>query len=152
MPRAAVLMIAAFAAFPSSAWGQDSGPVLAGPYGATSLSEGLRVYHFRVGARVALPFRGRLEFYPGLEADGDRGFSQAFLEMRVRPLSDHGIASVWYLGGGLALASQTWRSSLLTGAQLPSGRLRPFIELHVFNFDGGNGSADLHMGLAVPIS
>ncbi len=151
MRPTAALLIVALGAIASSVEAQSAPPPSwAAGYGTTSLNEWPHLYHGRLGARAAFPFRGSWDFYPGIEIDPDVGFSQAFFDLRVTPFGRRELGSFWYLGGGLALASQSVRTSLLTGLQWPTGSLRPFAEFHLFN--GVNGSADLQVGVAVRIS
>lgn len=145
------VLILAFATIAPTAVAQDAPPrSWAAGFGTASLNRWPHLSHGRLGARATLPLRGRWDFYPGLEIEPELGLSQAFFDVRVTPFGRGGVASFWYLGGGLALRSQGARSSLLTGVQWPAGRIRPFAEFHLFN--GVNGSADVQLGFAVPIS
>jgi len=117
----------------------------------TSLTDGLRELRPRFGARVAIPVRRWLQFYPGLELEPGLALSQAFLDVRITPLAARGPWSSWYVGGGVALTTYGVRQSLVTGAQWPRGPVRPFFEVQLLHrFD--NGSLDMHLGLAVPLS
>ncbi len=67
----------------TSAHGQTAPPRFwTAPYGAASLNDWPTPSHGRLGVRVALPFLGRLTFYPGLEIEPELAFSQAFLDLR----------------------------------------------------------------------
>jgi len=136
----------------TSAHGQTAPPRFwTAPYGAASLNDWPTPSHGRLGVRVALPFLGRLTFYPGLEIEPELAFSQAFLDLRFQPFAVPGAGSFWYVGGGLAAASNNTKTDLFTGVQVTPGSLRPFAELHFFG-NLGNPSVDLELGFSIPIS
>ena len=147
------VLLAVLVVLPSRAPAQ-AGPAQAGPartwaavYGATDLAGGLGIHQPHAGGRLALPLTDRIDFYPGLETTPGFSCSMAFFEVRVKPIASYGLASAWYVGGGMAVASRTLLSNLLTGVQWPTGRWRPFLERHLFL-----GGGALQTGLAVPIS
>src|SRR5438876_4770597 len=105
----------------TSAHGQTAPPRFwTAPYGAASLNDWPTPSHGRLGVRVALPFLGRLTFYPGLEIEPELAFSQAFLDLRFQPFAVPGAGSFWYGGGGLAAASNKDRKSTRLNSSHPS--------------------------------
>jgi hypothetical protein len=103
----------------------------------------------RVGASVVLPLIGPLDFYHSLELPSAEGSStwQALTGLRLQPLGTQGLASIWYLGAGVALGESS-RTALLTGVQWPPAGPRPFLEVR---FLGGIEGGALHIlaGLSI---
>jgi hypothetical protein len=126
-----------------------SRPVLVGAYLGADFSAPTSPTSPRVGASVVLPLIGPLDFYQSLDFPSIEGSStwQGLTGLRLQPLGTRGLASIWYLGAGLALG-QTSRTALLTGAQWPPAGPRPFLEVR---FLGGIEEGALHIlaGLSI---
>ena len=125
----------------------SSRPVFVGTYlGANSSLDSPRF-----GVLLLLPLIGPLDFYHSLEFFPAEGLStwQGLTALRLQPLGTQGLASIWYLGAGVALG-QTSRTALVTGVQWPPARPRPFLELR---FLGGieQGALDILAGLSIPL-
>jgi hypothetical protein len=147
---AAPLFLLACALSSPAAGQTDSGHLLAGAYGVASLTRASNALDPRFGAAVVIPIRGRLELYPELEVTRVLRLSEALLDIRIKPLQTHAPWSFWYVGGGLALSTAPVSPNLLTGAQWPSGPIRPFVELQFFTRN--ISAVDVHFGLALPVS
>jgi hypothetical protein len=105
------LLALALTTIAAGAAAQDAPPrSWAAAFGTASLNTWPHLSNGRLGARAALPLLGRWDFYPGLEIQPALGLSQAFFDVWVTPFGHSGLASSWYLGGGLALRNQGART------------------------------------------
>ncbi|MCH8145547.1 MAG: hypothetical protein IIA55_12590 [Gemmatimonadetes bacterium] len=111
----------------------------------------------RLGVQYVVTWFGPLEFYPAFEVFLDRPsglpFWQALLNVRVRPLGQHGAKSVWYIGAGAVLQSVGIGSGLLSGVEVRVRQLRPFIEVRYYgrNILNGDGAPDFIVGVNFPL-
>ena len=125
-------------------------PVLVGTYLGASFSTPTDPRNSRVGANAVLPLIGPLDLYPSVEIFPDVGAWQGLLTLRLQPLGTRGLASIWYMGGGVALSAQAPRKALITGLQWPSGRPRPFLEMRFLgDIEEANPELDVVAGLSV---
>ncbi len=142
----------------TNAFGQASSPsrVIGFHWGANVGTVNRPDAH-RLGVQYVVTWFGPLEFYPAFELFLDRPsglpFWQALLNVRVRPLGQHGAKSVWYIGGGAVLRSSEIQSGLLSGLEVPVRQLRPFIEVRYYgkNIVKGDGAPDFIVGVTFPL-
>jgi hypothetical protein len=127
----------------------SSRPILVGAYLGADFAAPTSPNTPRVGALLVLPLIGPLAFYHSLEVRPAESLStwQGLTALRLQPLGTQGLASIWYLGAGVALG-QTSRTALVTGVQWPPAGPRPFLELR---FLGGieQGALDILAGLSI---
>jgi hypothetical protein len=146
--RFLLLMLALSVRTPAHAQ-PSSRPILVGTYLGAELSAPTSPDSPHLGVLVVLPLIGPLDLYHSLEFLPAEGLStwQGLTALRLQPLGTQGLASIWYLGAGVALG-QTSRTALLTGVQWPPGGPRPFLELR---FLGGidQGALDILAGLSI---
>ena len=130
---------------------RSSRPILVGTYLGANFSTPSSLDRPRFGALLVLPLIGPLDFYHSLEFFPAEGLStwQGLTALRLQPLGTQGLASIWYLGAGVALG-QTSRTAFVTGVQWPPARPGPFLELR---FLGGieKGALDILAGLSIPL-
>jgi len=88
---------------------------------------------YRVGAQLVIPLGPRLAFYPAVSRFLDDAEWELSAALRYRPFGSREGSSPLYLGVGAA--GIRWASIgrgydlLITGLELPNGRLRPYAEL-----------------------
>ena len=88
---------------------------------------------YRVGGQLILPVGARLSLYPSVSRFIDGAEWEVNAAVRYRPFGPQEGSSPLYVGVGLA-AINFGRNSRgydlwITGLELPSGRLRPYVEL-----------------------
>jgi len=88
---------------------------------------------YRVGAQAVIPVGARLALYPAVSRFLDGAEWEVSAALRYRPLGARDGSSPLYLGVGFA--GINWGHEgrgydlLITGLELPIGRLRPYAEL-----------------------
>lgn len=88
---------------------------------------------YRVGAQLVVPVGPRFAFYPSVSRFLDGAEWELSAALRYRPFGSREGSSPLYLGVGLA--GINWGTAgrgydlLITGLELPTGRLRPYVEL-----------------------
>jgi hypothetical protein len=88
---------------------------------------------YRVGAQLVVPVGPRFAFYPSVSRFLDGAEWEMSAALRYRPFGSPEGSSPLYLGMGLAGINWGSRGTgydlLITGLELPTGRLRPYVEL-----------------------
>jgi hypothetical protein len=126
----AVIMFTSFTAVSLQA--QSPNPFRIGTHVAGNMMNG-PFDMYRVGGQLILPVGPRLSLYPAISRFLDGGEWEVSGAVRYRPFGSREGSSPLYVGLGLAAINfgpnTTGYDQWITGLELPSGRLRPYVEL-----------------------
>ena len=126
----AVLMFTPFTAVSLNA--QTHNPFRIGTHVAGNMMNG-PFDMYRVGGQLILPVGARFSLYPSVSRFLDGAEWEVSGALRYRPFGSNEGFSPLYVGVGLAAINfgpnTTGYDLWITGLELPSGRLRPYVEL-----------------------
>jgi len=127
----AVVMFTSFTVVSLNAQ-QSRPPLRFGTHVAGNMMNGL-FDMYRVGGQLVIPVGPRLSVYPSISRFLDGAEWEVSAALRFRPFGSREGSSPLYLGVGAAAVNFGPNSAgydlWITGLELPSGRLRPYVEL-----------------------
>jgi len=127
----AVVMFTSFTVVSLNAQ-QSRPPLRFGTHVAGNMMNGL-FDMYRVGGQLVIPVGPRLSVYPAISRFLDGAEWEVSAALRFRPFGSREGSSPLYLGVGAAAVNFGPNSAgydlWITGLELPSGRLRPYVEL-----------------------